>query len=164
MDRERLCNDILNTGVMAALIGGFALSSLQTEYNMNEGLDVAIYVTAFVGVHACTCSSVTSALLYRYANALRDEDAPSWAASHSFLLSLPMAKFGIGCVSYLLSVVLLSFRDLDTVPFWQKAALLIGLMSMSMTLAIGTWLLTLNSGQTPIADIAMTNPARKSSD
>eukprot|EP01046_Picozoa_sp_COSAG06_P089603 COSAG06_NODE_35974_length_453_cov_0.858757_1_plen_68_part_01 len=32
VDRDRLLNDILNTGVMGALIGGFALSNLQLNY------------------------------------------------------------------------------------------------------------------------------------
>ena len=63
LDRERLCNDILNTGVMGALIGGFALSNLQAGFDTAVTLDVAIYLTSFIGVHACTCSCVTSALL-----------------------------------------------------------------------------------------------------
>jgi hypothetical protein len=46
---------------------------------------------SFVGVHACTCSCVTSALLYRVANDMSDDEAPNW-----FVLSLPMMKFGIG--------------------------------------------------------------------
>ena len=52
-----------------------------------------------------------------------------------------MAKFGMGCLSYLLSVVLLSFRDLEGVDAIKYAALVIGLMSMSMTLGVGCFLL-----------------------
>jgi len=135
-DRERLCNDILNTGVMGALIGGFALGNLSGFDHSadHSSLDIAIYLASFIGVHACTCSCITSALLYRVANAIRDEEAPQWAAKNKLLLTMPMAKFGMGCVSYLGSVVLISFRDLQALPLWQYLALVIGLMSMSMSL------------------------------
>jgi hypothetical protein len=63
VDRDRLLNDILNTGVMGALIGGFALSNLQLNYDTAKTVEVAIYLTSFIGVHACTCSCVTSAML-----------------------------------------------------------------------------------------------------
>ena len=36
LDRERLLNDILNTGVNGALIGGFALGNMQMEYESPE--------------------------------------------------------------------------------------------------------------------------------
>ena len=136
MDRERLCNDILNTGVMGALIGGFALSNLQAEYDTNSTMDVAIYLMSFIGVHACTCSCVTSALLYRVANALQDDEAVAWAAGHTFLLSLPMWKFGLGCLCYLCAVLLLSFRDLEGVTLWRYFSLGVGIMSMSMTIGV----------------------------
>eukprot|EP01052_Picozoa_sp_SAG31_P029243 SAG31_NODE_2891_length_4944_cov_2.014035_2_plen_139_part_00 len=96
--REQLCNDIVNTGVMAALIGGFALSSLQQDFDMSQGIDVAIYMFSVIGVHACTCSAITSAVLYREANLMPEEQAPAWAASHPILLKMPMVKFGMGCV------------------------------------------------------------------
>jgi hypothetical protein len=136
VNRERLLNDILNTGVNGALIGGFALGNMQMEYDTDKSLDVAIYMTSFIGVHACTCACVTSSLLYRVANGLADGVAPSWVEANANLLLMPMAKFGMGCVSYLCSVVLISFRDLEAIPFWQYVALAIGLMSMSMTLGV----------------------------
>jgi hypothetical protein len=43
-------------------------------------------------------------------------------------------KFGFGCLCYLLSVVLISYRDLAEVELWQWIALIIGAMSMSITL------------------------------
>ena len=48
--RERLCNDILNTAVIAALVGGFALGSLSAP----EGapIDRWIYFCAYCAVHA----------------------------------------------------------------------------------------------------------------
>ena len=136
IDRERLLNDILNTGVMGALIGGFALSNMQQTYDMGVALDVGIYMCSFVAVHACTCSAVCAALLYRVANALSDSDTTGWAMKNAALLKLPMMKFAFGCLSYLLSVVLISWRDLATVQGWQIAALIVGVMSMSMTLGI----------------------------
>eukprot|EP01043_Picozoa_sp_COSAG02_P055029 COSAG02_NODE_6321_length_3652_cov_2.413453_2_plen_212_part_00 len=136
VDRERLLNDILNTGVMGALIGGFALSNVQQKYDMGVTLDLGIYMCSFVAVHACTCSAVCAALLYRVANALSDRETPRWAAKNAALLKLPMMKFAFGCLTYLLSVVLISWRDLEAVEGWQIAALIIGVMSMSMTLGI----------------------------
>jgi hypothetical protein len=136
MDRERLCNDILNTGVMGALIGGFALSNLQMDFDTNNTHDIVIYLASFIGVHACTCSCITSALLYRVANRLSDNAAEAWAADNSMLLLLPMGKFGMGCLSYLLSVIALSHRDLKGAGggnAWRNVALLIGIMSMSIT-------------------------------
>ena len=138
LDRERLLNDILNTGVNGALIGGFALGNMQMEYESPEWpqLDVAIYMTSFVGVHACTCACVTSALLYRVANRLPDLAAPDWAQKNKMLLMMPMAKFGMGCIAYLCSVVLISYRDLEAISVWRYIALAVGLMSMSMTLGV----------------------------
>ena len=136
VDRERLLNDILNTGVMGALIGGFALSNVQQSYDMDKALDIAIYMCSFVAVHACTCSAVCAALLYRVANALPESDTPRWAAKNAMMLKMPMMKFGFGCLSYLLSVVLISWKDLAQVEAWQVAALVIGLMSMSMTIGV----------------------------
>ena len=49
VDRERLENDVNNVGVMAALLGGFALNSL------DEKLGTFIYILAVIAVHACTC-------------------------------------------------------------------------------------------------------------
>ena len=60
-----------------------------------------------------------------------------------------MMKFGTGCVSYLLSVVLLSFRDLAGVPGWQLVALVVGLMSMGMTLGVAMLLETPLLGYRP---------------
>mmetsp|Transcript_28856 Transcript_28856/g.78090 ORF Transcript_28856/g.78090 Transcript_28856/m.78090 type:complete len:214 (-) Transcript_28856:152-793(-) len=131
MDRERLCNDILNTSVMAALVGGFALSNLQVDFNMDRGIDIAIYTASFIAVHGCTCSCITSAMLYRAANRLKDDDAAAWERSHRRLVSLPMVKFAFGCISYLLSVCLVSFRDLKGNQIWQCTALAIGVLSMS---------------------------------
>ena len=138
IDRERLCCDILNTAVMGALVGGFALSNMTSSGDGNT-LDNLIYLFSCLSVHACTCSCLTSALLYRTAVRMRDDAVAAWAAAHKLLLMLPLAKFGMGCVSYLLSVILLSFRDLDHSSTFQYTCLIIGVMSMCtvcMTVAV----------------------------
>lgn len=104
---------------------------------MTNSLHVAIYMCSFVSVHACTCSAVCAALLYRVANALSESATPKWAAKNATMLKLPIAKFGLGCLFYLLSVVLISWRDLVDVQLWQVTALIIGGMSMTMTLGVG---------------------------
>ena len=128
LDRERICCDILNTSVMGALVGGFALNNMYTIGS--EPLDYMIYLTSCLAVHACTCSCLTSALLYRVCVRMPDERAPAWARRYRFLLSLPLAKFGMGCVSYLASVILISYRDLESSTAVQSIALAIGLASM----------------------------------
>ena len=65
----------------------------------------------------------------------REEIVPAWAKSHKILIMLPPAKFGMGCLSYLGSVVLISFRDLAESPVFQYVCLIIGVMSMSTVLA-----------------------------
>ena len=54
LDRERLLNDTVNTGVMAALIGGFALSTMQMGMvvpgEAAEQLTVVIYMLSVVSV------------------------------------------------------------------------------------------------------------------
>jgi len=143
-NRERLLNDILNTAVMGALVGGFALSQLQLEVydEAPDALDIAVYMTGCVSVHACTCSCLTSALLYRATNKLPDEACAGWAKDHPILLMMPLAKFGMGCISYLLSVICFSLRSLQLAPFWMWASFGVGVMSMSTvfaTVAILSW-------------------------
>ena len=47
---------------MAALIGGFALGNM--NLGKNTDLERGIYMLCVVAVHGCTCSALTSALLY----------------------------------------------------------------------------------------------------
>ena len=56
IDRDRVCNDQMNTGVVAALIGGFAYESLRDGINDGTQLDKAIFMMSLVAVHACTCN------------------------------------------------------------------------------------------------------------
>ena len=157
VDRERTLNDITNTGVTAALIGGacvrawagaqhalsplavptvgFALSNLQTigpdDVGEHDALNTITYMLSFVAVHASTCSCLTSAMLYRKANSLTDDDVPVWAQANQLLLRLPWLKFVMGCSCYIVSVIFQSLATLESFPGVRYTALAIGLMSMS---------------------------------
>ena len=131
VSRERLCNQMQNSCVMAALIGGFALSSLAAPHP-DESLDKWIYLLAYIAVHACTCSALTSAFLYASANLL--EDGPLfavWAAKRRHVIALPMMKFVMGCMCYMTSVILTSWRDLSRHKALQGIATAIGIMSVA---------------------------------
>lgn len=134
--RERLLNDLINTGVTAALVGGFALGNIYgSERVSNDWQDVMIYMLSFVAVHACTCSALTSAMFYRSANVVHEDELTQWIESKAFLLKLPWLKFVVGCLSYIISVIILSVRALEQLPFWQYASVVFGVMSMSMVFA-----------------------------
>jgi len=57
LDRDRLCNELLNTSVMAALIGGFALGHLDRKdvgIVEDESIPLLVYVLNVICVHLCT--------------------------------------------------------------------------------------------------------------
>ena len=81
---------------MAALIGGFALSSLGRNFDFDNSLDLYIYMCLIMSIHLCTCSCLTSALLYRSANFQGENEIPVWAKNHKILLSFPIGKFVVG--------------------------------------------------------------------
>merc|ERR1712216_320580 len=120
---------------MAALVGGFALGNLQGGKVADEFSSLAIYMCNVVACHACTCSCLCSAFLYQKANGLNEDDVTAWALKNKWLLKVPMSKFAGGCVFYLISVVLLSFRDLEVSPVARYLALGIGSMSVMMVFA-----------------------------
>ena len=106
IQRETLADKVTQTAALAAFIGGFAFSKLQLQ--SNDTISLVLYVMTVFSVHACTCSALTSAILYGVIQSLREEDVVAWAATktNKLLLMLPMAKFGMGCAVYLLTVVL----------------------------------------------------------
>jgi hypothetical protein len=143
-DRERLCNDMINTSVMAALIGGFAFNNLGAlaaplQSGDAERLDVGIYMLNVVAVHLCTCSCLMSAFIYSVVNRLEDEAVPDWAASMPWkmMLPMPMGKFATGCVFYLISVVVMSYRDLEHEAACRWLAFLIGAGSVCSVFGTG---------------------------
>ena len=119
-------NDLVNTGVMAAVIGGFALSNLQAYPEAPRPVDTLIYLLNVVAVHACTCSSLASALLYMSVNNLVESKFELWARAFpwNLLLLMPTPKFVVGTAFYLLGVLVLSWRDLRRSPGWRYVALL----------------------------------------
>ena len=114
---------------------GFALSNLQTigpdDVGEHDALNTITYMLSFVAVHASTCSCLTSAMLYRKANSLTDDDVPVWAQANQLLLRLPWLKFVMGCSCYIVSVIFQSLATLESFPGVRYTALAIGLMSMS---------------------------------
>ena len=121
---------------MAALIGGFALSSLGRNFDFDNSLDLYIYMCLIMSIHLCTCSCLTSALLYRSANFQEEDQVPIWAKNHKILLSFPIGKFVVGVISYICSVLLTAWKDLEPVASFRALALAIGVGSVSMI--IGT--------------------------
>ena len=114
---------------------GFALSNLQTigadDVGEHDALNTITYLLSFVAVHASTCSCLTSAMLYRKANSLTDDDVPVWAQANQLVLKLPWMKFFVGCSCYIISVIFQSLRTLEAIPGVRYTALAIGIMSMS---------------------------------
>merc|ERR1712070_1292470 len=134
----------MNTGVMAAVIGGFALSNLQSFPKDATTLDVIIYMINVVAVHMNTCSSLCSALLYMCVNNLVEEKVEQWKQMlpWKILLLFPTPKFVIGTGFYLIGVLLLSWRDLAGWGGWRVGALIFGTMTVVMvftTASIVTW-------------------------
>merc|ERR1712070_588255 len=130
LDRIRLCSDISNIATVAALVGGFALGNLSGGKVGDDFGDVMVYMCNVVAVHACTCSCLMSAMLYCKANGLPEEGVTMWAQENGWLLGMPFMKLGMGCVFYLVSVIFLSFRDLESHGWARYAALIIGVMSV----------------------------------
>ena len=139
VDREMLCNDVVKTQGMAMFVGGFALGGMvappKEESGKSHDMDVPIYCLAFMAVHASTCSALTSAFLYRVANHMEDGPAfQAWAKKYALLLMLPLAKFVMGALAYLVSVIFISWRDLEGHSPYREILLIVGVMSMSTVL------------------------------
>ena len=136
-DRERLSNDLMNTGVTAALVGGFALSNLQMGFHdIDSAFSIVIYGLAYFAVHATTCAALSSALIYRVVNQMEDDSIETWAERNTTLLRLPIMKFGMGCVSYIASVLCLAYFDLEGALAAQILCLVIGGGSMTSVFLI----------------------------
>ena len=135
ISRDRICNDQMNTGVVAALIGGFAYDALQGGIGEGTTLELIIYLLNLISVHACTCSCLCSVFLYQKANAVHDNEITPWVKNNSLLFSIPLMKFTLGCVLYLVAVILLTYKTLETHALSSVLALIIGIMSVCMVFA-----------------------------
>mmetsp|Transcript_100636 Transcript_100636/g.288371 ORF Transcript_100636/g.288371 Transcript_100636/m.288371 type:complete len:138 (-) Transcript_100636:217-630(-) len=101
-----------------------------------------------MSVHACTCSALTSAFLLREINHKTEEAAGAWASRHPLLIQMPFLKFGMGCLSYLTSVILMTYENLRHRPGAQWISVVIGLMSTSTVVATAI-ALALDKPETP---------------
>eukprot|EP00961_Rhodomonas_salina_P225502 3048959-Rhodomonas_salina.1 len=68
-DRERIMNDMTNTGTVGALVGGFALSIFDRPFSL-DSLEFSTGIIIFLSVHLCTFSALSSAIIYRRVNAM----------------------------------------------------------------------------------------------
>lgn len=117
LDRDRLMNDFTNTGVMAALVGGFALG----EFAEDRGDDLIAgirTVLMFIAVHACTYAAICSALFYRAVNLLSDQGAEEWGRRHSTLAQFPILSFAMGGGCYIVGVVFVGLAKSSSAA-WQ---------------------------------------------
>ena len=101
----------------------------------------------------------------RYASANALEDGPLfavWAEKRRHVIALPMAKFVMGCMCYMVSVILTSYRDLRSNNTLRGIALLIGVMSVSMVWA--AFFVIRYSIKTTKVPTAQINPTEESKD
>mmetsp|Transcript_67626 Transcript_67626/g.157001 ORF Transcript_67626/g.157001 Transcript_67626/m.157001 type:complete len:176 (-) Transcript_67626:71-598(-) len=138
--RGKVCNDLMNTSVMAALVGGFALSNLQDDYDFDGGpsLNVYIYVANVFSVHLCTCSALTSAAIYRQVNNMDGKKVVDWSIRRRWAVCFPLLAFGVGTSCYILAVIFRSLRDLEGQTGASNMALVVGVMGAMV--AISTFL------------------------
>lgn len=118
---EKYRDDQRNTGIIAALVGGFALSN---SWNMNiyghtdtenlTNVELGSYTLAVLAVHGCTCSALASAFLYKSITSAKSPKAGvAWVERHPVLVQLPWYKFVFGTAAYVVSVILVAWTTLQ---------------------------------------------------
>jgi hypothetical protein len=147
VDRERLLNDLTNTGVIAALLGGFALSCLSIDlepygaHTKSSDTTLAVigtiyWMVAFLAAHVCTLSAASSALLYRKINLLSDETALPWLQQNKRLKKMPLVCFMIGIKLYEVSIVLFGLLYFHGSTALQTVSTVLGLICCMGILAV----------------------------
>jgi hypothetical protein len=139
MDYEKYRDDQMNTGVIAALVGGFALTNSWEMEAEGTPIDVISYVLAIIAVHACTCSALTSAFVYRTLTISDEDKAVLWMEQHPWIGSLPIGKFVFGTLCYLASVILVSWKELSGEASARWVTLIIGILSVGTVLVTGSF-------------------------
>eukprot|EP01043_Picozoa_sp_COSAG02_P004257 COSAG02_NODE_109_length_36250_cov_121.168903_28_plen_187_part_00 len=116
----------------ATLVSGFSLGRLGAV-DADNSHDSWIYLLLICAIHLCTCSLLSSVLIYRRLvmstpnEIAQMEKMTFWKV----MFALPLLKFGAGLVCYLTSVILISSRD--TKGNWINApVVVIGLCSLGM--------------------------------
>ena len=97
---ERYRDDQMNTGIIAALVGGFALTNSwemniyeNNEQDLVSNIELSSYTLAILAVHGCTCSALVSAFLYRSITRVKSPQAGvQWVERHPILVQLPWYK------------------------------------------------------------------------
>ncbi len=140
MDFDRYRDDMLNTGVIASLLGGFALTNSWEMDNSGSLLDTSTYVLAIIAVHSCTCSVLSSAFLYRSLTKSDPQEAVRWMESHTTIRSLPFFKFVVGTVAYMTSVILVALKELEGVPPAKHFTFIAGILGICSSLGVLTYL------------------------
>ena len=139
LSRDQVMNDIMNTSVMAALVGGFALSNMDSSaWRFDSHLDTTLYVLTTVAVHACTCSALTSAFVYRHLNNMDEDGFVFWYASkfNKMICKAPLIKFVMGVIAYMTSVIVKTWIQGDGFFHVQIMTSGIGVMSVMSALSI----------------------------
>ena len=136
MDYEKHRDDQRNTGVIAALLGGFALSNSWNIEIDGTIIGTVMYVLSIVAVHTCTCSALTSAFLFQTLTSSDPEKAVLWMEKHSFVASLPFSKFAVGATAYLASVMLVAFKGLAEEYAAQVITTVIGVSSFCIAIGM----------------------------
>lgn len=118
----------------ATLVSGFSLGRLGKVEGDNSH-DSWIYLLLICAIHLCTCSLLSSVLIYRRLviatpdELARMEQMTFWKVMFVF----PLLKFAAGLVCYLTSVIIISSRD--TEGNWINVpVVVIGICSLGMVL------------------------------
>jgi hypothetical protein len=142
MNYEKYRDDQMNTGVIAALVGGFALTN---SWEMESGgtlIDNSSYILSIIAVHACTCSALTSAFIYRTLTISDEDKAVLWMQQYPWIGSLPIGKFVFGTLCYLASVILVSWNELSGEGLAPRlVTLIVGILSVGTVLVTGSFMM-----------------------
>lgn len=134
---EKYREDQMNTGVIAALLGGFALTN-SWEMEVGEGtvdaIDLAAYTLAILSVHGCTCSALASAFLYRSMTQKTPRAGVRWMKKHYVLARLPWCKFMGGTFCYIVSVILVAWSTLETNAMARRITFFAGVCGCMLVL------------------------------
>ena len=139
--RAMISNQITQTSALAAFIAGFAYTSL--EEHSADVLSIVRYVMTVKSVHCCMCSTISSAILYQILESLHDDDFENWTNKpmNKIIMKVPSITFGLGCIVFLITVILKSWYDLGSYnqTLFQYCTLGMGILSVSMMSGIFVW-------------------------
>ena len=106
--KQKVLAQLANIATIAALIGGFALSTLTADGNIlttSETVPTIAMLLFYLAVHACTCSAVACFWIYRKVVSMDDDQAHIWAQKRPKSLAAPAVAFGVGAMGYIVGVI-----------------------------------------------------------